>query len=178
MTVNTSFSYVLPPMFAVLVLVAFVVSPIASVARATTLDTPSETVAQLVVPVDVVTYEPCEDEPVELKGTLSFQGSLVSSEGGEVELQYALQATDVHGSGLETGARYDFVGESQGSVRHLDRLVSADDFQAIARREPGVEVARASVGPRYRVAFAVTLSEKGAIETVVPTSVFTDEKCP
>ena len=148
----------------------------ASGVRAATLDTLPETPAQR-VPLDVVVYEPCRDEEVALAGTLSFQGATVVAEEGTDELHYALKAADVHGLGLQTGARYDFVGESQGVTSHLGRLVSADDFQVIAQREPGVEVGRVSVEPRYTITLSVTFSEKGTIETIAPTSVLTDEKC-
>lgn len=170
-------SHLPPPLVAALLVAAALLSPRVSGVRAATLDTPSETVVQLAVPLDVVVYEPCRDEEVELAGTLSFQGSTAVSEEGKMELQYALQAADVHGSGLETGARYDFVGESQGVTSHLGRLVSADDFQVIAQREPGVEVGRVSAEPRYTVTLSMTFSEKGGIETIAPTSVLTDEKC-
>jgi hypothetical protein len=170
-------SYVRPQLVAALLVVAALLSPTVSVVRASTLDTPPETIAQLAVPLDVVVYEPCRDEEVELEGTLTIQGSIIASEEGTIELQYALQAADVHGSGLETGARYDFVGESHGVTSRLGRLVSADDFQVIAQREPGVEVDRVCVEPRSTVTLSVTFSEKGTIEAVVPASVLTDEKC-
>jgi hypothetical protein len=149
---------------------------LASGVRAATLDTLPETPAKRVVPLDAVVYEPCRDEEVKLAGTLSFQGSTAVPEEGKAELEYALEVTDVHGLGLRTGVRYDFVGESQGVVSHRERIVTADDFRLLARSLPG-EIGRASAEPRYGVTFAVTLSEKGAIETVVPESVFTDETC-
>ncbi len=162
---------------AALLAAAVLLSQAASVARATTFDAPP-TVVQLVVSLDVLAYEPCWDEKVELAGTMSFQGSTIVSEEGEVELQYALQAIDVHGRGLETGLRYDLAGEAHGVARHLDRVVTADDFRMVTRPEPGVKIHRASAGPRYAITLDVTFSAEGAVETVVPTSVLTDEKCP
>jgi hypothetical protein len=143
---------------------------------AATLDTPPETVS-LVVPLHLVVYEPCREDAVELKGTLSFRGATMVSQDGTTELQYGLQAADVHGAGIKTGARYDLVGDSHGVTGRLDRLVTEDDFRVIARQEPGVEVDRASVEPRYTATLEVTLSGKGTIEAVVPKSVLTDEEC-
>ena len=108
----------------------------ASGARAATLDTLPETPAQR-VPLDVVVYEPCRDEEVALAGTLSFQGATVVAEEGTDELHYALKAADVHGSGLKTGTRYDFVGESRGVAPHLERLVTVDDFRRPSPRRAG-----------------------------------------
>jgi hypothetical protein len=128
-----------------------------------------------VLPLDVVAYDPCRGDEVELAGTLSFQGLTTVSADGATGLQYAVQATEVRGSGLGTEAPYELVGEAQGLVSPLGRAVTADDFHLIAQDKP--EVGRASAEPRYTITLGVTLSELGAIEAVVPERVFTDEKC-
>jgi hypothetical protein len=144
---------------------------------AATLDPPPETLSQLVVPLHLVVYDPCRDDDVELKGTLSFRGATMVSQDGTTALQYGLQAAEVHGAGVKTGTRYDLVGDSQGVTGHLDRLVTEDDFRVIARQEPGVEVGRASVEPRYTATLEVKFSERGTIEAVVATAVVTNMKC-
>jgi hypothetical protein len=144
---------------------------------AATLDTPPESLSQLVVPLHLVVYDPCRDEDVELKGTLSFRGATIVSQDGATELQYGLQAAEVHGAGIKTGTRYDLVGDSHGATDRRDRVITEDDFRVIARQEPGVAVDRASVEPRYTATLEVTFSERGAIEAVVAKAVVTDMEC-
>ena len=52
-------------------------------------------------------------------------------------------------------------------LQHRDRLVSADDFETIVRRTPGVQIGRVDVLPTFNPQVAPAVETPGAVTVLV-----------
>ncbi len=135
-------------------------------------------VSRLIVPVAATVYDPCTLEAVGFAGALNFEALATVVGDGEIELRFMVQATDVVGVGLSSGAPYRLVGEAHGvSTGSLERAVSAADFGLIATPSPGVDIGHAEAKPSTTIVFRLTLSEDGLVERASAESACTEQRC-
>jgi hypothetical protein len=157
----------------VLLLVVVLIGP----ARAAGTTPPA--VSRLSVPLALAVFDPCAGELVEFGGALNFEALGTVLEDGQIALEFKVQATDVAGSGLSTGAPYRLVGQAHGvsTDPNRDRAVTAADFALLATSEPGAAIGRAHVKPAATISFRTTISEDGLVERLGVESVFVDQEC-